>query len=115
MAEKHSPLNVGAIKEKIEKGEVKVKARRNVAKKSTNTNKEHSAKGVNGNISDAKIIAYLKTQNEAVTSTQIRDALHFQSRTQARRVLRRLAKAGQVKIGTHKVSDKRQIFTFEVA
>ena len=41
MAGKHSPLNVGVIKEKIEQGQVKVKATRNMAKKNTqkNTNK----------------------------------------------------------------------------
>ena len=108
MAGKESPLNVGVIKEKLDNGEVKVKG-------SKQPRKEHSVKGVNGNINDAEILAYLKTQSGDVTSTQIRDALGFTSRTQARRVLRRLAKAGQVKTGSRKVSDKRQIFTFGVA
>lgn len=113
MAGKESPLNVGAIKEKIEKGEVKVKARKNVANK--NTNKEHSVKGVNGKIGDVEIVAWLKSQQSAVTSTQLRDALQFMSRTQARRVLKRLAKTGVVKIKTKQLTEKRRIFMFEAA
>lgn len=108
MAGKESPLNVGVIEEKLDKGEVKVKGQKR-------PRKEHCVKGVNGRINDAEILAYLKIQNADVTSTQIRDALGFTSRTQARRVLRRLVKAGQVKMGSRKVSDKRQIFTFGVA
>lgn len=111
MAEKTSPLNVGAINEKIEKGEVKVKATRNVANK--NTNKEHSVKGVNGRISDAQVIAWIQQQDgEFFTSTQIRDGLGFTSRTQARRVLRRLAKTGVVKIKTKQLTEKRKVYRY---
>ena len=116
MIEKHSPTDVGVVKEKLEKGEVKVKGyrtKRNTAQKSTS--KEHSVKGVNGKISDAKIVAWLKEQDGAVTSTQVRDGLGFKSRTQARRVLRRLAKAKKVIISQHKLTEKRQVFTFMVA
>jgi len=112
VGEKTSPTDVGVIKEKLDKGQVKVKGSKQQKKE---PHKEHSVKGMNGRINDAEILAYLKTQNANVTSTQIRDALGFTSRTQARRVLRRLAKAGQVKVGSRKVSDKRQTFTFGVA
>ena len=115
MTEKHSPTNVGAIKEKIEQGQVKVrqspKATRNVAKKNT-TNKEHSVKGQNGKITDAQVRAWIKAQEGEFTSTKIRDGLGFMSRTQARRVLRRLAKAGVVKIQTKQLSDKRAVYRY---
>lgn len=114
MAGKESPLNVGVVKEKIEKGQVKVKATRNVAKK--NTPKELSVKESNGQkISEAEIITWLKAQGKAVTSTQLRDGLAFKTRTQTRRVMRRLAKAKAVRITTKKLTEKRRIFMFEVA
>ena len=116
MVGKESPLNVGVIKEKLDKGQVKVKGRRQApAQQKKEPLKEHGVKGVNGVISDAEVIAYLKTQDGCVTSTQLRDALGFQSRTQARRLLRRLARAGKVSISTKQLSEKRQIFTFGVA
>jgi len=63
MARKESPLNVGVIKEKIEKGQVKVKATKNVANRNKNTNKKNSVKGSNGQkISDAEIMAWLFSQ-----------------------------------------------------
>lgn len=120
--QKTSPLKAAVVKEKIEKGQVKVKGTKSKVKgtkskgakknKSTKT-KEHSVTGNNGKITDKEVIDYLKIHNKPCTSTQIRDALGFKSRTQARRVLRRLAKVGKVNIGTCKISDKRQIFTFE--
>lgn len=117
MAGKESPLNVDVVKEKIEKGQVKVKATRNVEEKNThkNTSKENSVKGSNGQkISEAEIIAWLKAQDKAVTSTQLRDGLAFKTRTQARRIMRRLAKAKAVRITTRKLTEKRRIFMFEV-
>ena len=80
-----------------------------------NINKEHSVKGVNGKISDAEIITWLKSQQSAVTSTELRDGLAFKTRTQARRVLRRLAKTGVIKIKTKQLTEKRRIFPFEAA
>ena len=109
MGEKTSPTDVGVIKEKLDKGEVKVKGRKKQPRK------EHNVKGVNGKISDAQVIAFLKTQDSAITSTQLRDGLKFKSRTQARRVMRRMAKGDKptVKITAKQVSDKRQVFMFE--
>lgn len=101
--------DVSIIKEKIDKGEVKVKGVKATKKKA------RTVKGVNGNISDAKIVAWLKEQDGVVTSTQVRDGLGFKSRTQARRVLRRLAKAKKVIIRQRKLSEKRQVFTFTLA
>lgn len=97
------------IAEKIDKGEVKVKGAKTTQKKA------RTVTGVNGKISDAKIVAWLKTQDGAVTSTQLRDGVGFKSRTQGRRVMRRLAKTGVVKITPKQVTDKRRIFTFEIA
>jgi len=114
MAEKTSPLNVAVIKEKIDKGEVKVKGIKTKQGKAQNKAqaKQHSVSGVNGKISDENITAWLKTQNGAVTSTQLRDALGFKSRTQARRVLRRLAKSGVVKIQTKQLTGKRRVYNY---
>ena len=108
MGKRTSPTDVGVIKEKLDKRQVKVKG-------SKQPRKEHSVKGVNGNISDAEVIAFLKAQSGAVTSTQLRDGLQFKSRTQARRVMRRMAKGEKpiVKITPKAVSDKRQVFMFE--
>jgi hypothetical protein len=108
VGEKTSPTDVGVIKEKLDRGEVKAKGEKQ-------PRKEHAVKGVNGNISDAQVIAFLKTQDSAITSTQLRDGLQFKSRTQARRVMRRLAKGDKatVKITAKQVSDKRQVFMFE--
>ena len=97
------------IAEKIDKGEVKVKGAK------TKKVKAHAVTGVNGKISDAKIVAWLKTQDDAVTSTQLRDGVGFKSRTQGRRVMRRLAKAGVVKTSEKQLTEKRRIFMFEVA
>jgi len=97
------------IAEKIDKGEVKVKGAKTTQKKA------RTVTGVKGKISDAKIVAYLKKQDGAVTSTQLRDGIGFKSRTQGRRVMRRLAKTGVVRITTKDVSDKRSIFMFEIA
>ena len=117
MSEKTSPTDVGAIKEKIDNGQVKVNKRGSKTAKTgaTTKSKKHSVKGTKGKITDAKVIAYLKAQDKCVTSTQLRDNLHFKSRTQARRVLRRLEKAGKVVVNTRKISDKRNVFTFECA
>ena len=109
--ERKSPLDVAEIKQKIDNGQIKVKAGKNTAKKNK-TKSKSGVKGNNGLISDAKIIAYLKEQDKHVTSKQIRDALGFRSRTQVRRVLKRLAKLKKVDIEKRKISDKRQIFTF---
>lgn len=120
--EKHSPTDVGAINQKIENGQVKVKGksrahkRRKKQDKRTKTKvKQHNVTGVKGKITDQQIIGFLKAQDRHVTSTEIRDALHFKSRTQARRVLRRLANAKQVNITTKKISDRRQVYTFGIA
>ena len=113
--ERKSPIDVAEIKEKIDNGKVKVKGNKNKQNTAKTTNKVHGVKGVNGNITDAKIMAWLKEQDEHVTSTQIRDGLGFKSRTQVRRVLRRLAKLKKVNIGRRKVSEKRAIFTFGIA
>jgi len=109
MAGKNSPLNVAVVKEKIDKGEVKVKGVK------AKQNKAHSVSGVNGKISDANVTAWLKAQDAAVTSTQLRNGLAFKTRTQARRVMRRLARRGVVRITTKQVTDKRRIFMFEIA
>lgn len=110
MAGKESPLNVDVIKQKIEEGKVKVKARRSAHK---NTSKEHNVKGSNGQkISETEIVAWLKGQQSAVTSTQLRDGLAFKTRTQARRVMRRLARAKVVRITTKQLTEKRKIFVF---
>lgn len=108
--ERKSPLDVTKIKQKIDNGQVKVKASKSTAKK--NTNKAHSVTGVNGKISDTEIMAWLKAQDKAVTSTQLRDGLAFKTRTQARRVLRRLAKRGVVKIKTKQLTEKRKVYTY---
>jgi len=97
------------IAAKIDKGEVKVKGAK------TKQVKARTVTGVNGKISDAKIVAWLKTQDEAVTSTQLRDGVGFKSRTQGRRIMRRLEKAGVVRMTTKEISDKRSIFVFEIA
>jgi len=110
MGGKNSPLNVDVIKNKIEKGQVKVRG-----KSTEKQNKAHSVTGVNGKISDAKIVAWLKSRDEPITSTQLRDGLGFKSRTQGRRVMRRLAKAGVVRITTKQVTEKRRIFMFQIA
>lgn len=107
-----SPTDVEEIKEKIDKGEVKVKG---VKATKVTQKKARSVAGVNGNISDAKIVAYLKTQDEPITSTQLRDGIGFKSRTQGRRVMRRLAREKVVRITTKQVSDKRAIFMFQIA
>jgi len=118
MAEKTSPLNVALIKEKIDKGEVKVKGVKTKQGKAQGKAqnkaqaKQHNISGVDGKISDENITAWLKTQNSAVTSTELRDALGFKSRTQARRVLRRLAKAGVVKIQTKQLAGKRKVYSY---
>ena len=113
--ERKSPRDVAEIKEKIDNGKVKVKGNKNKQNTAKTTNKAHGVKGVNGNISDAKIMAWLKKQDEHVTSTQIRDGLGFKSRTQVRRVLKRLAKLKKINIGRRKISDKRQIYTYDIA
>ena len=112
MGKRTSPTDVGVIKEKLDKGEVKVNGSTQQKKQ---PRKEHSVKGVNGNISDAQVIAFLKTQDSPITSTQLREGLKFKSRTQARRVMKRMAKGDKptVKITPKQVSDKRQVFTFE--
>lgn len=114
MTEKTSPLNVAVIKQKIDKGEVKVKGK-STAKQNKAQNKARSVSGVNSKISDAQIVSWLKEQDSAVTSTQLRDGVGFKSRTQARRVMRRLAKQGVVRIAPKQVSDKRRVFTFKMA
>jgi len=110
-----SPTDVEEIKRKIEEGEVKVKG----VKTTKNTaNKERVVKvvkGKNGEISDEKIMSWLKAQGKAVSSTELRDGLTFKTRTQARRVMRRLAKTKVVRITTKQVSDKRAIFMFQIA
>ena len=108
-----SPTDVGVIKEKIDNGQVKVKGSKGTSQQKRE--KEHSVKGVKGSISDAQVMAFLKTQDLAITSTQLRDGLKFKSRTQARRVMRRMAKGNKptVKITAKQVSDKRQVFMFQ--
>jgi len=116
MNESKSPTDVTEIKEKIDNGQVKVKRRgksqNKVKSKKTNMK---GVKGANGNICDNDILAYLKEQDKYVTSTEIRDGLQFVNRTQARRVLKRLAKAGKVNIKKCKISDKRRIYTYGIA
>lgn len=114
MNENKSPLEVGEIVEKIDKGKVKVKGTRK-SKGKSKSKKSKGVKGERGQISDAKVIAYLTAEGEHVTSTQLRDNLHFKSRTQARRVLKRLAKPKKVHIEKRKLSDKRTIYTYGIA
>lgn len=107
-----SPLNVAEIKERLDQGKVKVKGVKATKKKARSV---AGVAGVNGKITDANIVAWLKTQDEPITSTQLRDGIGFKSRTQGRRVMRRLARAKVVRITTKQVSDKRAIFMFQIA
>jgi ABC-type polar amino acid transport system ATPase subunit len=113
MTGKSSPLNVAVIKEKIEKGQIKVKGRRNASKAKpkqglTELQREifETLKRFNGN------------GNSNVTSTMIRDALGLDKETgrdTVRRVMRKLARLGMVKIGTKQISEKRQRYVYNLA
>lgn len=117
----HNPTETDVIVEKIEKGEVKVKGARKTRSKATTKSKatqkpkakkQRPIKGDGCMITDKQIKKWLNKRTEPFTSTEIRDALKFKSRTQARRVLKRLAESGVVKITTTQLTEKRQIYSY---
>jgi len=75
--------------------------------------------GAKGKVSLAKIVGILKAHiGTTFTSTELRDLLGMKSRTQTRRIMRALAKADNngfnVQISERKLTEKRNVFTFEI-
>ena len=104
----HFPTDSDVIKRKIESGQVKIKGIRKF-----NTTKKDGVKGNNGVVGDATIIAWLKAQDSAVTTTQLRDGLAFIDKKQVRQVMRRLAKTNAV-TKTRAVVNKRSICMYQI-